>query len=104
MKKIEQKVICHTPTKDKKPTRIDQWKYDAVRKAILQSLPKEEPGLLFKDLPKRVSEYLSAGEKQNLGSIGWYTTTVKLHLETITEIKRVENSKPQQLIRLVDVG
>jgi len=32
-------VICETPTAGKTAKRIDRWKYDTVRKAILASLP-----------------------------------------------------------------
>ncbi len=34
------KVVCETPTPGKQPTRIDRWKYDAVRRAILKVTPR----------------------------------------------------------------
>lgn len=34
----QEKVICHTPTPGKKPTRIDCWKYEAVRRVAGRGL------------------------------------------------------------------
>lgn len=75
------------------------WKYAAVRRAILKSVPKRGEGLLFKDLAKHVNKNLTLEELDDLGSVNWYTTTVKLDLEVRGEIKRVEGKKPQRLLR-----
>lgn len=93
----EDKVLCETPTPGKKPTRIDRWKYDAVRSAILSNLPVDEPGVEFNKLPKLVKAQLSQNDLDRLGSVSWYTTTVKLDLEVKGEIERIPNSKPQRL-------
>ena len=37
---LDDKVICYTPTQGKQPTRIDGWKYECVRDAILLALPE----------------------------------------------------------------
>lgn len=95
------KKICKTPTPGSKPTRILQWKYDAVRKAILRVVPKKEPGVVFMSLPDLVEKKLTKKELAELGSVGWYTTTVKLNMEVEKELKRVSGSKPQRLIRNV---
>ena len=94
------KVVCRTPTEGKRPTRIDRWKFDTVREAILEVVPPEGDGILFRDLPKLVKGKLPRWLPGELGSIGWYATTVKLELEVRGEIARVEGSKPQRLIRL----
>ena len=95
----DQKVICETPTPGKKPTRIDKWKYDAVRRAILKAVPKNKTGMEFKTLSTQVENYLKPEEKAKLGSIGWYTTCVKLDLEVKGEIQRVPGTTPQRLVR-----
>jgi hypothetical protein len=95
----DSKVICETPTPGKKPTRIPKWKYDAVRRAILKAVPKRGEGIVFRELPQRVESLLPAGEKTNLGSIGWHTTVVKLDMEVKGEIRRVAGSNPQRLVR-----
>jgi len=96
----DEKVVCETPTPGKQPTRIHKWKYEAVRRAILKAVPKKGEGVLFKDLSKQVSGFLSAEEKADLGSIGWYTTCVKLDMEVKGEIKRLAGSSPQMLVRI----
>ena len=95
----EDKITCYTPTPGKKPTRIDVWKYDCVRAAILAVVPVEGDGVAFKDLAGLVSSQLSASHKANLGSVSWYTVSVKLHMETLGELARVEGVKPQRLRR-----
>lgn len=94
-----EKVVCHTPTPGKKPTRIDKWKYDLVRGAILKSVPDKGEGVLFKDLPGQVKQAISAQDLKRLGSVSWYTTVVKLELEVVGEIKRVAGASPQRLLR-----
>jgi hypothetical protein len=79
----EGKITCYTPTAGKKPTRIDVWKYDCVRAAILAVVPAQ----------------LSAAHRADLGSVSWYTVSVKLHMETLGELERIEGVKPQRLRR-----
>ena len=94
-----EKVLCQTPTLGKKPTRIDAWKYNLIRDAILKILPVDEPGIIFMELPGLVESRLSDDVRMRLGSVGWYTTTVKLDLEVKGEITRIPGSKPQRLVR-----
>lgn len=97
--KSDDKMVCATPTPGKKAKRIDRWKYEAVRKAILAALPRRGEGMLFGDLPDEVERRLPAGDRARLGVIKWYTATVKLALEVRGEIVRVPGSKPQRLRR-----
>ena len=99
MSQGETRVQTRHPDPSKSMPVIDQWKYDAVRKAILSAVPKTGEGLLFKELPGRVREHLGAEALENLGSVSWYTTTVKLDLEARGEVKRVSGSRPQRLLR-----
>ena len=96
---IENKVLCETPTPGKQPTHIAKWKYDLVRTAILAAVPAEEGGVEFSRLPELVEGQLSPGDLERLGSVSWYTTTVKLDLEVKGEIERVPGSRPQRLRR-----
>ncbi len=79
--KPNEQVICETPTPGKTAKRIDRWKYELVRKAILASLPRRGEGVLFRDLPSLVEQRVSRTDQERLGSVNWYTTTVKLALE-----------------------
>ena len=95
---MNDKVLCHTPTPGKKPTAIDRWKYDAIRRAVLAIVPRSPPGIAAKDLPDLVREKLSVNELAELGSVTWYTTSVKLNMEVEGEIERVPGAKPQHLV------
>jgi len=92
-----EKVLCETPTPGKQPTRIDRWKYDLLRSAILAILREEEQGLSFQEVAGRIQSRLSPAELEQLGSLGWYTTTVKLDLEVKGEIERIPGKRPQHL-------
>lgn len=96
-----EKIECQTPTKGKSPTRIDKEKYEKVAEAILAVLPVKGDGQLFKELPDVVAEYLGAEEMAKIGSCVWYTTTVKLDLETKGAVYRVPKSSPQRLLKKV---
>jgi len=100
MSNREEKILCLTPTPGKQGTRIDQWKYETLRRAIRRAVPKNKVGVEFVKLPELVRSHLADDELKKLGSLTWYVTTVKLHLEVIGEIERVPNSKPQR-IRMV---
>ena len=96
-------MLCRTPTPGKRPVNITRWKYEAVRRAILAAVPEQEPGIPFKELSAQVGARLKPGERERLGSIGWYTTSVKLDLEVRGEIRRVAGITPQRLVRAVQV-
>jgi len=93
----EDKVTCETPTPGRKPTRIAKWKYDLVRTAILAVVPSDDQGMEFIKLPQLVEGQISADNLERLGSVSWYTTTVKLDMEVRGLIERVPGSKPQRL-------
>jgi hypothetical protein len=93
----DDKVLCQTPTPGKQPTRIDRWKYDLVHSAILSAIPTNDQVVEFRDLPALVEQQISPSELEKLGSVSWYTTSVKLDMEVKGEIERVPGSKPQRL-------
>ena len=92
-----EKVVCETPTPGKQPTRIERWKYDLLRSAILAELHAEGDGLPFRELPGRIHSRLSPADLEKLGSLRWYTTTVKLDLEVKGEIERIPGKSTQHL-------
>lgn len=93
------KVLCLNPDPKKSGTNMDRWKYELVREILLEAIPDEEPGVAFKDLAGRLGEDLTPAKIEELGSLGWYTTTVKLDLEARGEIERLPGTSPQRLIR-----
>lgn len=99
MSQQEERVKCHTPTPGKQLKSIAKWKYDLVRDAVLTVVPKNTTGVEFQALPNLVAKKLSAADRKKLGSVEWYTTTVKLDLEVKKEIERIPGSSPQRLRR-----
>lgn len=93
------RVECRTPTPSKQPTRIDRWKFETVRRAILEIVPADGDGVLFSELPGLVEAALAPDELADLGSIMWYVTTVKLEMEVRGEIRRMPRRSPQRLLR-----
>lgn len=99
MAETEGKVICQTPTPGKKPTHIAKWKYDLIRSKVLEIIPENAYGVEFTSLAGGVAALITKEQQQRLGSIPWYTTTVKLDMEVKGEIERVTGSNPQRLRR-----
>jgi len=97
MSRREEKIFRLTPTPGKLGTRIDRWKYETLRHAIRQVVPKNKIGVEFVKLPELVRSYLADDKLKNLGSLTWYVTTVKLHLETAGEIERIPHSRLQRI-------
>jgi hypothetical protein len=95
-----EKVFCRTPTPGKQGTQIERWKYDAVRTAIQHVVPTSKRGIEFRRLAPLVAATFSAEIHKRIGSIRWYTVTVKLHMEVLGEIERIAGSKPQRIRRL----
>lgn len=81
-------------------TRMAKVKYDIYKQALLDSIPSNDEGVLFTDLPGRVKEHLPQERLSGLGSIGWHVTSVKLDLEARSLIERIPGSKPQRLRRV----
>ena len=93
----EERVVCETPTPGKKPTRIHKWKYDLLRGVILDIVGGSPDGVEFKSLSGLVEAQLSPEQLSDLGSVSWYTTSVKLDMEVKGDIVRVAGATPQRL-------
>ena len=97
MARDESKVACRTPTPDRKGvTNIPQWRFDIIRRAIIEVIATAE--VRFADLPDLVRDRLSDEDRGRLGSIGWNVTTVKLELEVRGDLIRLEGKGPQRLV------
>lgn len=96
----DDKVPCRSPAKGRDGvTAIPRWKYEAVRRAILDALGQAGPeGMPFAHLPNAVRDRLCEETLGRLGSVGWHVTTVKLEMEVQGEIARKNGVVPQQLI------
>jgi regulator of RNase E activity RraA len=77
----------------KEGVNIEKQKYDIIKEAILDSIGQHGE-IAFRDLPAAVEANLPNTFD---GSIGWYTTTVKLDLEARGLIERIPGRSPQML-------
>jgi hypothetical protein len=93
------KVQLRHPDPGKSAPRIDRDVYDAFRRALLRAIPAKGDGVEFRALSRRVGELLPQRVRARIGSVGWYTTTVKLDLEARGDIRRVAGARPQRLLR-----
>lgn len=94
---VSEKVVCLNPDPGKQATRIEAWKYEAVKRAIFEVIEAQGGKVRFKDLAEFISARLTVSDRARLGSAGWYTTVVKLDLEARGELRRVPGSSPQVL-------
>jgi hypothetical protein len=71
-----------------------------VRQAILTAVPRRTDGCPFRELPATLRGIIPGRDLRRLGSLTWYTVTVKLDLEARGEIERVPGVQPQRLRRV----
>jgi hypothetical protein len=85
---IKPKILCTTPTAGKQPVRIDAWKYHLIKERLVAILQAGGPQT-HRALTDQIGRSLAPGEAAALGSVAWYTTTVKLDLECKGMIRRI---------------
>ncbi len=81
---VSAKVLCRTPNQPDggKGTNIDAWKFELIESAIRQSFQAADKGQLgFMALSKGTRTYLSEAQIAEIGSLGWFATTVILEME-----------------------
>lgn len=99
MKKSDDRMLTLHSDPAKQVARILKTRYEAVRSAILKAVPRQAPGLAFSELAVAVCENLAPADLENLGSVGWHRTVVKLDLEARGKLRRLPHVSPQRLIR-----
>lgn len=81
--------------------RVDAEKYEAMRKAYLQILPTEAPGLSAEQIIELVKPHLPEDVFPGGEKAGWWVAAVQLDLEAKGLIKR-GGAKPVRLYRVQD--
>lgn len=97
-KPAEDRVLTRHPA-GKNGVRIARDKYEAMRRAILRSVPRSVDGVAFQELPARVREVLGPGVFGPSDGLTWYLVAVKQDLEARGELEQVPRSRPQRLRR-----
>jgi hypothetical protein len=87
---MNDKILTLNPDPNKKGVKIDKDKYDFIHAEILKVLHDTGPigaMRLVKELDSRI------GDTTFGGSVGWYTTAVRLDMEAKNEILYNRNDK-----------
>ncbi len=66
-------------------------------KSVLLDAFELDPFVRLVDFPNHVRASLSPEDFENLDSINWYMTTVKLDMETHPIMEQIPGAKPQTL-------
>ncbi|MEE2829455.1 MAG: hypothetical protein VX498_09715 [Myxococcota bacterium] len=75
-----------------------QARYRAVRAAILEVLPFEEPGLTLKEIDKAIAPLVPRHLFPK--GPGFYSLAVRVHLESIGLVVQVERSRPTRHLQV----
>jgi hypothetical protein len=94
-KMSEEKIMTLHPEEGKKGVNISLKKYEQIKRAMLTALEVENE-IPFKMLAHATEAQLTEPFD---GSMGWYTTSIKLDLEARGILERVPNQSPQ-IVRL----
>ena len=74
-------------------------KYEPIRRAILESIPRNTTGVSFKELVASVASRVPGNLFPKKGSVSWYTKVVQLDLEAKGQIERIPDVTPQRVCR-----
>jgi hypothetical protein len=80
---------------------VTREKYESVRQAMLEILPKEGEGLTLEEIVAEIETRVPA-ELFPKG-VTWYTVTVKLDLEARGMVKRIPKTSPIRHLKITDV-
>lgn len=76
-----------------KKARVNAAKYEAMKQAMLQVLPRQEPGLTQAEIREAVIPHLPDELFPGGSTAGWWAKTVQLDLEAKGRVLR-EATKP----------
>lgn len=81
MRKNDDKISVENVNVPGKTSRANAAKYEAMKQAMLQVLPREEPGLTQADIREAVLLQLPDDLYPDGSTAGWWAKTVQLDLE-----------------------
>jgi len=94
----ETKIACRSPNSEKQVS-VYEWKFDAIRAALLNVVPSDDTGVETASLRTLVTQQLPQEHLEHLGNIAWLTDTVRLEMEVRGEVERIEGAKPTKIRR-----
>ena len=93
MKKNDDKISVENVNVPGKTSRVNAAKYEAMKEAMFQVLPREEPGLTQAEIREAVIPQLPEELYPGGSTAGWWAKTVQLDLEAKGVVIR-ETTKP----------
>jgi len=89
----DEKVVVQNVNVPGSSTRVNAAKYAAMKRAFLQILPDQMPGLTQKEIQQQVKPHLPENLFPEGKTSGWWAKTVQLDLEAKGLVMR-EKTKP----------
>jgi hypothetical protein len=83
------------PTKS--APRIDLQRYELIRAVIQEALTFAVSGLTYSELLDQLRTLIPQETLKVLGSLEWYTVSVKLDLEARGLIERIPHTRPERV-------
>ncbi len=93
MRRNDEKITVENVNVPGKTSRVDAAKYQAMKQALLQVLPRKEPGLNQAAIREAVIPHLPEDLYPGGSTAGWWAKTVQLDLEAKGMVVR-EATKP----------
>lgn len=93
------RVVLENVNHPGKVTSADARMYEAMKRAVLKSLPKKPPGMTVAELEDRVLAHLPDDLYPGGAKAGWWTKAVQLDLEAKRVIMR-ERTTPLRLHKI----
>ena len=93
MNEVDDKIEVENVNVPSRTSRVNAAKYEAMKRAMLQVLPKQAPGLTQAEIREAVIDYLPDDLYPGGSTAGWWAKTVQLDLEAKGTVSR-EATKP----------
>ena len=103
MTENDKKITVENVTVPGKTSRVNAAKYQAMKQAMLQVLPREEPGLTQAEIRRAVIAHLPDDLYPGGSTAGWWAKTVQLDLEAKGIVIR-EATKPLRWHQVYERG
>lgn len=98
MAKVE-KIAVQSPLHPGTSKNVDKARYEAMRAAILATLPDQAPGLTYMEMRAQMASHLSQAVFPDGAKAGWWAKCVQLDLEAKGLVLR-DGSSPLHLRRV----
>ena len=93
----EEMVQCQSKDRAGQPNSMEKWRYDLLHEAIMNVVPADDIGIMFKQLVPAVRANLSKENRRRITTLHHDVTTVKLDMEFRGELERIAGVRPQYL-------